>query len=774
MVMGCFVALMPVASAADSDAEVKMIGFQTSVAEDGKYSLRMIGSVSDQTNVVSAGFILTVNGGEERTVYLEYAYQTISTDFGNDSYSAPEGGFLGALAIHGCPIDTEFTAKFFVEYRDGTVITSEVCSGSYDTWNPYWEEIAAGYVAKLENGSTTSFLTLSELESTKLNYRYKNGDKITLLTDVTCKGGAQLTGASKISATLDLNGKTLTLTSGCLAKTTTHYDRTLSFKLISSNGKGTLNSLSTTPLFTMTGPYSVTIGSADDYKNGNIVEINANKLFELTPVGKNDASNASITIWGGVYNHTASATDTSYFVDVYGRSTESSTSGTDKTPLDYAGKITFNNAVFNQVYEGENDAALFSMRYKKGFTVPTTRPVVPGIVLNNCVVNGFSNTSRIHNMGSLNSLITYNNCTIKGDVSHVGADGDDADTGLGKVILGDGTTFTAQDASFVKDYDADAIVNFGGPASGVYLADGKGLTTNGNKHTVGTGNDNAGDEVKHMLDGKKIIFIGDSFIYYGQVVLNGSASRYNDKGYFYQLCKSMGAEVSVTNWTYSATNIHVIYDEYTDNLSDLNYDYVVISGGRNSTSKAEDYFITLQNYMTLFRSGNPNVKFLYLVSSGAHNISTFETFPVELLNNLKEFEEMGFTIVDWGKLVSDIIRGNVAVPNSEKEYNKNSFIVHKSSEDGYHPNQLAGYITALMTYCAITGESAVDMPYDFWNDTTLNAKFNTDTYISTYYTKGTTNYTEIFGSPEDMRGLQTLIDQYYADKAYRDYQFSAE
>ena len=53
-------------------------------------------------------------------------------------------------------------------------------------------------------------------------------------------------------------------------------------------------------------------------------------------------------------------------------------------------------------------------------------------------------------------------------------------------------------------------------------------------------------ENKHMLDGKKIIFIGDSFVYYGQVVLNGSASRYNDKGYFYQLCKSMGAEVITT------------------------------------------------------------------------------------------------------------------------------------------------------------------------------------------------------------------------------------
>ena len=135
---------------------------------------------------------------------------------------------------------------------------------------------------------------------------------------------------------------------------------------------------------------------------------------------------------------------------------------------------------------------------------------------------------------------------------------------------------------------------------------------------------------------------------------------------------------------------------------------------------------------------------------------------------------MGITIVDWGKLVSDIIRQNVAVPNAEKTYVKNTFIVHKSSSDGYHPNQLTGYITALMTYCAITGESAVGKSYDFWNDTSLSSKFHSVSYISKYYTHGTTNYHQIFNSPTDMQGLQTLIDQYLEEKAYREYQFSAE
>ncbi len=296
------------------------------------------------------------------------------------------------------------------------------------------------------------------------------------------------------------------------------------------------------------------------------------------------------------------------------------------------------------------------------------------------------------------------------------------------------------------------------------------LTTSSGVSTDELGNNGA----LHMLNGKKIIFIGDSFIYWGQVVLDGSSSRYNDKGYFYQLCKSNGADVSVTNWTYGGKGIPYIYENYMDNLSDRNYDYVVLSGGRNSESKAEDYFMTIEAYQNLFKNANPNVKFFYLVSSGAHNISVKESFPAEILNNLKEFEKMGVTILDWGKLVADIIHQNTTVPNAANEYNKNSFIVHRTSADGYHPNQLTGYITALMTYCAITGESAKDQTYDFWNDKSINSRFDPSEYISTYYTAGSTNYPEIFESASDMKGLQQLVDRYLAEKAYLNYNFSAE
>ena len=51
------------------------------------------------------------------------------------------------------------------------------------------------------------------------------------------------------------------------------------------------------------------------------------------------------------------------------------------------------------------------------------------------------------------------------------------------------------------------------------------------------------ESVQHSLDGKKFIFIGNSYTYYGKCVLEKSNSnrslsdRSHDKGYFYQIAK---------------------------------------------------------------------------------------------------------------------------------------------------------------------------------------------------------------------------------------------
>ena len=302
---------------------------------------------------------------------------------------------------------------------------------------------------------------------------------------------------------------------------------------------------------------------------------------------------------------------------------------------------------------------------------------------------------------------------------------------------------------------------------------------------------------ENPLNGKKIIFIGDSFIFYGQVVLEKSQSvltqkaRLNDYGYFYQLCKAMGAEVEVTNFTFGGHGLASFCGEACNTekscagvnhfsyLEDRNYDYVIVSGERASSRTKEYLFENMDIIINMFRAVNPDVKFFYLVSSGAHNVSVAPSFPHEMLNALDELEDTrGVTIVDWGEMVSDIIDGKNTVPGATETYNKNSFVVDWSEKDGYHPNQLAGYITAAMLYSAMTGQSAVGLPYSFWNDTTLRKKgdkavfFDSAAFIKKYYTHGATNYDKIFASEADMKGLQTLIDQYLAAKAYRNYNFA--
>ena len=97
------------------------------------------------------------------------------------------------------------------------------------------------------------------------------------------------------------------------------------------------------------------------------------------------------------------------------------------------------------------------------------------------------------------------------------------------------------------------------------------------------------------LQGKKIIFIGNSYTFWGQTVIVkgtgilGQAERSNDQGYFYQLCKANGIDVSVTNWTFGGHDITDMFDgtcnkgddnclgEYHEYyLQDRYFDYVCI------------------------------------------------------------------------------------------------------------------------------------------------------------------------------------------------------
>lgn len=286
----------------------------------------------------------------------------------------------------------------------------------------------------------------------------------------------------------------------------------------------------------------------------------------------------------------------------------------------------------------------------------------------------------------------------------------------------------------------------------------------------------------NILDGKKVLFVGNSFTYYGKCVLDKGRTnlelepRQNDQGYFYQICKANGADVSVTNWTWGGHALRDTFGEkcgyrrectganHFSHLTDLEYDYVIIQEGSRNLG-AEDSLEWYKKIMDIFKKANPDVKFIFPLHIGFYVLAPKYA---DVLSKVDEFEKLGMTIVSWGTLVNDIMTGKTQVPCAKEKYNKNSFIIAQSEKDGFHQNMLSGYITALMIYCAITGESAVGQDYSFCGDTAVNKEFSFEEYCSKYYSynDATTNFPQIFASEADMKGIQQLIDKYIEEKMY--------
>lgn len=282
----------------------------------------------------------------------------------------------------------------------------------------------------------------------------------------------------------------------------------------------------------------------------------------------------------------------------------------------------------------------------------------------------------------------------------------------------------------------------------------------------------ASEKAKAALRGKKLLFIGNSYTMNGYAVIQRRSTvltqqeRSNDHGFFYQLCKANGIGVSVTNWCFSGHDVTHTFggpcpagkecsgEDHAAYLTDRNFDYVMIQCYKEDAYE-KDLSSYLQPVTELFRKENPDVKFVLLVPHMAYDRS-YRWIP-----DVPGMKEQGFIICNWGQLLHDICRGAVEVPGATQSYDLSSFVVSVSKKDGHHENMLAGYLTALMTYCAITGESAVGQRYDFCDDPTVDRRFCLAVHKRMKYTYDPrTNFIEIFRSPGDMKGLQQLTDRY--------------
>ena len=280
---------------------------------------------------------------------------------------------------------------------------------------------------------------------------------------------------------------------------------------------------------------------------------------------------------------------------------------------------------------------------------------------------------------------------------------------------------------------------------------------------------------KDALDGKSIIFVGNSYTYFGQAVMSHDANdsnllfRTGDTGYFYQLCKAMGMEVTVTNWTFgghdltdslgnSCTHDHAPGTDHLSYLVDREFDYVALQLYKED-EYGGDINAHLQPLMELFREANPDVKFLLLVPHMAYD-REYRWTP-----DLENLDRSDIIVCNWGKMLDDIVKGRQAVPGATQTYERSTFVVSIDENDGHHQNLLAGYLTCAMVYSAITGEPAEGLPYEFADDRTINSRFDMESYkAGKYVLDPVTNFIEVYRSPADMLGLQQLVDQYLASE----------
>lgn len=257
---------------------------------------------------------------------------------------------------------------------------------------------------------------------------------------------------------------------------------------------------------------------------------------------------------------------------------------------------------------------------------------------------------------------------------------------------------------------------------------------------------------------RKIAFIGNSFTFYGKCV-RGSTFDALDDGYFYKLSRAFGDDVTVTNFTWGGASFwhkgngfapRMLYEK----LKELHPAYYNNPQGL----PLEDFY--LQDAVVLQQSGDriketyddakliidlypPKTRFGFYITTydAFHNFEpSFEA--------AEKIKENGGVYIPLGHLVNDILLGNLK-EYLTLEYNKNSFIVCREN-DGFHPNTLTGYLTALCVYYAFTKKSLAF----------ADASFVEEMDKETFYPLGETNHGEIIASREEMRSLCGLVEMY--------------
>lgn len=260
------------------------------------------------------------------------------------------------------------------------------------------------------------------------------------------------------------------------------------------------------------------------------------------------------------------------------------------------------------------------------------------------------------------------------------------------------------------------------------------------------------------FDKKKIIFIGNSFTFFGKCV-NVKTFDEVDDGYFYKLAQSFGEDVTVTNFTWGGASfwhkgdgfasrmlyeklkeLHPAYYNNPDGLEIEDFyrqDAVVLQQSGDCIAQTYE---DAQLIMSLF---TPETKFGFYITT----YDAFHSFTPSF-EAASKIRDAGGVYIPLGHMIDDIIKDRAKDFSGTLDYDKNSFVVCRE-HDKFHPNTLTGYLTALSTYCAFTQRDMSGAEHSFVK--AMGEEF---------YTLGESNHEAIIASDKEMSALKALTLKY--------------
>lgn len=271
--------------------------------------------------------------------------------------------------------------------------------------------------------------------------------------------------------------------------------------------------------------------------------------------------------------------------------------------------------------------------------------------------------------------------------------------------------------------------------------------------------------LKNSINGSRIMFAGNSMTYYGEVVINKNGTPTSDKGVFETIAEKFGDKIEVTNFTYGAAGLMDGRKKAEEDGLPASYEnyglyqlMTVLHPGyyNNPDNKPLDQFYN-QDYV-IFQQRGSNIKETYnqlqqlaaLFPEKTQFVVMMTHYDIRYEGNVEAIKKTlddGWIVLPWGQMLSDIYEGKVT--SLEYTYSYEDFI---NTADNVHPNFLTGYIEALMTYCAITGNTAQGVDYSFVNKS-----------YEFYADESETKFVKVLENPAEMARIQELIDQYLTD-----------